>query len=96
MRALHLNKSGHGFTSMTACGRNILRTPLSADWAGFSKEPVAGRCEKCEASKQAEVNRKMDAKNEAADAANWIAEDDAVWMAADDKLIAAHRARQVA
>ncbi len=59
----HLNKSGSGMASMTACGRNILRTPLSTNWEGFKKLAMNQRCEKCENSKQAAVNRKMDAKN---------------------------------
>jgi hypothetical protein len=27
MRVTHLNKSGTGWSSKTACGRNLLRTP---------------------------------------------------------------------
>jgi hypothetical protein len=62
MRVTHLNKSGSGFTSKTACGRNILRTPISLNWTDYKIEPVQYRCIKCEASKQAEVNTRMDAK----------------------------------
>jgi hypothetical protein len=63
----HLNKSGSGMASMTACGRNILRTPLSTNWEGFKKLAVAQRCEKCDASKQAAINAKLDAKKAAVD-----------------------------
>ena len=59
---MHLNKSGSGFTSRTACGRNILRTPMSTDWANFKMESSAYRCIKCVASKQFEVNTKMDVR----------------------------------
>lgn len=59
---MHLNKSGSGFASRTACGRNILRTPMSTDWEDFKREVPAYRCVKCAASKQAEVNAKSDAR----------------------------------
>jgi hypothetical protein len=62
MRVTHLNKSGSGMASKTACGRNILRTPISVNWAGFKQEPKEYRCIKCASSKQFEVNAKMDAK----------------------------------
>jgi hypothetical protein len=61
---MHLNKSGYGMASMTACGRNILRTPLSTNWEGFKKLDIAQRCAKCDASKQAAINAKMDARKE--------------------------------
>lgn len=61
-RVTHLNKSGFGFTSKTACGRGLLRTPISVNWEEFKKEPIKYRCIKCQASKQFEVNQKMDAK----------------------------------
>ncbi len=61
-RAMHLNKSGSGMASMTACGRNILRTPMSVNWEGFKTTPISQRCEKCDASKQATLNRKRDEK----------------------------------
>jgi hypothetical protein len=48
--------------SRTACGRNIMRTPMSADWDDFLTEPVAYRCIKCTNSKQAAVNAKQMAK----------------------------------
>lgn len=44
----------------TACGRDILRTPLSTDWEGFKAEAPTHRCAKCEASKQAELNARRD------------------------------------
>jgi hypothetical protein len=62
MRVTHLNKSGSGMASKTACGRNILRTPISVNWAGFKQEPTEYRCIKCVSSKQFELNAKMDAK----------------------------------
>jgi hypothetical protein len=86
-RVTHLNKSGFGMASMTACGRNILRTPISADWADFKADRF--RCVKCEASKQAELNTRRDLEN-------WVPEDDGAWMAADDAMIAAHRAKVAA
>jgi hypothetical protein len=59
---MHLNKSGSGMASKTACGRNILRTPMSVNWDGFKQEPTQYRCVKCAASKQFEVNTRMDAR----------------------------------
>jgi hypothetical protein len=59
---LHLNKSGSGMAAKTACGRNILRTPMSTNWAGFKTTPISHRCEKCEASKQAALNARRDAQ----------------------------------
>ena len=58
MLAMHLHRSGSGMSSRTACGRNILRTPLSCCWAGFKALPVAQQCEKCAASKQAALNQR--------------------------------------
>ena len=62
MRVTHLNKSGSGWSSKTACGRNLLRTPISTNWSEFKQEPVQFRCIKCVTSKQFEFNTKMDAK----------------------------------
>ena len=62
MRVTHLNKGPAGMASMTACGRNILRTPISVNWNEFKTEPAEYRCVKCCASKQFEVNSKMDAR----------------------------------
>ena len=79
---VHLNKSGSGMASRTACGRNILRTPLSCGWEGFKLE--ARQCEKCATSKQAEVNARRDADK-------WMPEHPDAWKQADDKLMAARR-----
>ena len=49
----------------TACGRSILRTFMSTDWLGFKNEPAQYRCIKCVASKQFEVNTRMDARKAA-------------------------------
>ena len=61
----HLNKSGTGMSSMTACGRNILRTPIAVNWNEFKQEPTQYRCAKCVASKQFELNTRSDAKKAA-------------------------------
>jgi hypothetical protein len=61
---MHLNKSGSGFASKTACGRNILRTPMSSNWEKFKNEPEEYKCLKCKTSKQAEVNARMDARKQ--------------------------------
>jgi hypothetical protein len=61
---MHLIKSGSGFTSTTACGRNILRTPMSVNWEMFKQEPEQHKCNKCKTSKQAEVNTKMDIRKQ--------------------------------
>jgi hypothetical protein len=65
MRKVHLNKGPSGMASMTACGRNILRTPMSVNWNEYKTEPLQYRCTKCETSKQFEVNTKMDARKAA-------------------------------
>jgi len=78
--ATHLNKSGSGMASMTACGRNIIRTPLSTNWENFKN--TSERCEKCEQSKLFAFLTRQDADK-------WIpVEDENAWMAADDALIA--------
>lgn len=59
---LHLDKGPKGMAARTACGRNILRTPLSTDWENFKMEAFRYRCIKCVASKQFEVNSKMDVR----------------------------------
>lgn len=61
---MHLNKSGSGWASKTACGRSILRTPMSANWEEFKSEPEELKCLKCKNSKQAEVNTKMDLRKQ--------------------------------
>ena len=65
MRVMHLDKSGSGWSFKTACGRNMLRTPMSTNWSDFKQEPVQYRCIKCSSSKQFEVNTKMDIRNAA-------------------------------
>lgn len=62
MRVTHLNKGGAGWASKTACGRNLLRTPISVNWADFKQEPEEFRCSKCVASKQFAFNLKQDSK----------------------------------
>lgn len=54
MRMMHLDKNGGGMSAKTACGRNILRTPMSTDWKGFTGEKSEDQCAKCAASKYAE------------------------------------------
>ncbi len=58
-RQMHLDKGPSGMAARTACGRNILRTPMSTNWAGFLAEKAEYRCIKCVASKQAELNARM-------------------------------------
>lgn len=62
MRVTHLNKSGSGWAFKTACGRNLLRTPISVNWSDFKVEPIQFRCVKCVSSKQFDLNSKMDAR----------------------------------
>jgi hypothetical protein len=62
MRVTHLHKNGLGMASKTACGRNILRTPISVGWADFKQEPEHLRCVKCVASKQFSFNVEVDSK----------------------------------
>ena len=68
--------------SRTACGRNILRTPMSCGWEGFKLE--GRQCEKCATSKQAELNARRDADQ-------WVPEHPDAWKQSDDKLMAARR-----
>ena len=44
----------------TACGRDMLNTPMSVKWEEFKKEPIEHRCTKCDASKQAVFNTRVD------------------------------------
>lgn len=80
---LHLNKSGSGMAARTACGRNILRTPLSTGWDDFKVSTY--QCVKCAESRQAELNARRDADQ-------WIPEAPDAWIAADAALIAKRRA----
>ena len=89
---MHLNKNGGAFTmaSKTACGRNVTRTPRSANWEQFKNS--ADQCELCAASKHAELNRKADAKADLEDADLWQPVDDPdAWKAQDDAIIKANR-----
>ena len=61
-RQMHLNKGGAGMAARTACGRNILRTPMSTNWEEFKITSYAVQCVKCRESKQAEVNARRDTK----------------------------------
>ena len=83
-RQMHLNKAGSKFAAKTACGRNVLRTPVSCNWAGFKLTQEDEQCAKCAASKQAELNARRDADL-------WIPESPDAWKLADDALIAARR-----
>jgi hypothetical protein len=92
-RVIHLNKGGEGWASRTACGRGLLRTPMSTDWHGFTGEMQQNRCARCDTSAYAVFLRGKDG----ADLSAWEPVQDAnAWMAADDALIAAHRARKAA
>ena len=102
-RQIHLNKSGSGMTAKTACGRNILRTPQSANWEDFKTYEADHVCAKCAASKQAELNKRNDAKavpvaveekEEEFDLSGWIPEDPEVTKARDEVLLAAYRAKK--
>ena len=62
MRVTHLNKGGEGWASKTACGRNMLRTPFSVNWAEFKIYSNEHRCVKCVTSKQFSFNTKVDAR----------------------------------
>jgi len=62
MRVTHLNKGGFGMAAKTACGRSVLRTPISVNWEEFKQEREEARCTKCVASKQFSFNLKMDEK----------------------------------
>ena len=55
-RQMHLKKGGSGMATKTACGRNVIRTPMSCGWEQFAALPADARCDKCAASKQAELN----------------------------------------
>lgn len=96
-RQMHLNKGGNGMAAKTACGRTLLRTPMSTDWKQFKAEPSEHQCVKCAASKYAAFLAKSDAKateEKPFDMSGWEPEDDVFgWMKRDDALIAARRAK---
>jgi hypothetical protein len=79
-RQMHLNRSGGGMAARTACGRNILRTPLSCDWDEFKTEVF--QCLKCAESSFAAFRFRKDVEA-------WEPEDQDAWKKADDDLIAA-------
>ena len=56
IRQVHLNKAGVGMAAKTACGRNVLRTPISTNWQEFKNELPEHQCQKCSTSKQAALN----------------------------------------
>ena len=56
IRQVHLNKAGAGMAAKTACGRNILNTPISTNWQEFKNELPTHQCQKCANSKQAALN----------------------------------------
>jgi hypothetical protein len=58
MRVTHLENLVHWMVIKTACGRNLLRTAMSANWSEFKQEPVQFRCIKCVTSKQFESTQK--------------------------------------
>lgn len=62
MRVTHLHKGGAGMAAKTACGRNVLRTPLATNWEKFKALPESQQCEKCKTSKQYELNVRIDSK----------------------------------
>jgi hypothetical protein len=63
MRVTHLNKSGTGWSSKTACGRNLLRTPIfSRTGAEFKQELYSFVEDQVVTSKQFEFNAKMDSR----------------------------------
>lgn len=47
----------------SACGRNVLRLPMAVNWEGFKTTAKADRCEKCDASRQAELNRRNELRS---------------------------------
>ena len=61
-KQMHLNKSGLGMASKTACGRNVVRTPLSTNWEGFKQTPITKRCIKCAGSEHAAFHVRQDEK----------------------------------
>lgn len=89
----HLRKSGSGMSSLTACGRNILRTPIATHWIEFKTD--AHQCVKCAASKFATFKTNSDVKNAEvmtdAELSAWIAEAPDAWKAADDVFLNAAR-----
>jgi hypothetical protein len=82
---LHLHSSGSGFASKTACGRNLLRTPMSAAWDQFKEDVHMHHCDKCKASRLFAFLQKQDLSK-------WEPEDSDEWKRQDDALIASRKA----
>jgi len=83
--SLHLHSTGSGMASTTACGRNVMRTPMSAGWEQFKAEAYLTRCDKCEASRLFAFLQKQDLNK-------WEPEDPEAWKRQDDALVASRRA----
>lgn len=58
---IHLIRSG----TKSACGRNLLYLSRAMGWEGFKATPRFQRCEKCDASRQAELHAQHDAEKDA-------------------------------
>jgi hypothetical protein len=50
MSKMHLQRSGEGKAARTACGRDILRTPMSVKWMTFVTLPDSQVCMRCRTS----------------------------------------------
>ena len=61
-RQMHLDKSGSGMAARTACGPTILRTRLWVNWPEFKILQPDEQCAKCAATRQADINKRYDAK----------------------------------
>lgn len=89
--SMHLHTTGSGMAVKTACGRNILRTPMSTGFSEFltSEQP----CDKCKASKTFSVLLRKhnaalaNAQAEQEDMGEWEAIPDSETIKADKALI---------
>ena len=61
-RVMHLNKSGSGWSSKTACGRSMLRTPMAIGWEDFKTVSPEYQCENCKESQFFSFMIREDAK----------------------------------
>ena len=61
-RKMHLDKGPSGMAARTACGRSLLRTPMSTNWPGFLGERAENRCTKCAASGTADLMNRRSLK----------------------------------
>lgn len=100
MTQMHLNKSGTGMASRTACGRNILRTPMSTKFADFKSEAAKYQCAKCLASnyflfmvrnEAQKTDAALIAPISQADIDQWEPEASNAWKKQDDALFALRR-----